>query len=153
MLRRRNYRRVSCHLVFGRLKTHYCSGTSKGAFQSALQQDLWKVCWLYMNIYKLPCKNFILLLISKAKCRFILQNSRKLSNTVYFDVSLTVHLSITLANDQIDAQIFSTFITILYVYMFRTISCSSSGGQIVLIQYLVSSLSVSDRPVHRTVTY
>jgi len=32
--------------------------------------------------------------------------------------------------------------------MFRAISCSSSGGQIVLIQHMVSSLSVSDRPVH-----
>ena len=39
---------------------------------------------------------------------------------------------ITLHNDQLDAQIFNTFITILYIYMFRTISCSSSGGQIVL---------------------
>jgi hypothetical protein len=27
---------------------------------------------------------------------------------------------------------FNTFITILYIYMFRTVSCSSSGGQIVL---------------------
>ena len=61
----------------------------------------------------------------------------------------TVHLSKTLANDQLDAQIFNTFITILYMYMFRAISCSSSGGQIVLIQHLVSSLSVSDRSVHR----
>jgi hypothetical protein len=43
---------------------------------------------------------------------------------------------------------FNTFITILYMYMFRAISCSSSGGQIVLIQHLVSSLSVSDRPVN-----
>jgi hypothetical protein len=66
-----------------------------------------------------------------------------------FDVSLTVHLSIILANDQLDAQIFNTFITILYMYMFLAISCSSSGGQIVLIQHLVSSLSVSDRPVCR----
>jgi len=49
-----------------------------------------------------------------------------------FAVSLTVHLSITLANDLLDAQIFNTFITILYMYMFRAISCSSSGGQIVL---------------------
>jgi hypothetical protein len=32
--------------------------------------------------------------------------------------------------------------------MFQAISCSSSLGQIVLIQNLVSSLSVSDRPVH-----
>ena len=68
----------------------------------------------------------------------------------FFDVSLTVHLSITLANDQLDAQIFNTFITILYAHMFRAISCSSSGGRIVLIQHLVSSLSVSDRPVHST---
>ena len=44
---------------------------------------------------------------------------------------------------------FNIFITILYMYMFRAISCSSSGGQIVLIQHLVSSLSVSDCPVHR----
>jgi len=55
------------------------------------------------------------------------------------------------ANDQLDAQIFNKFITI--IYMFRAISFSSSGGQIVLIQHLVSSLSVGDRPVHRTVTY
>ena len=60
---------------------------------------------------------------------------------------------LTLANDQLDAQIFNTFITILYMYMLRAISCSSSGGQIVLIQHLVPSLSVSDRPVQRTVTY
>jgi hypothetical protein len=54
---------------------------------------------------------------------------------------------VNLANDQLDAQIFNTFITILY--MFRAIFWSSSGSQIVLIQHLVSSLSVSDRPVHR----
>jgi hypothetical protein len=34
------------------------------------------------------------------------------------------------------------------MYMFRAISCSSSGSQIVLIQHLVSSFSVSDPPVH-----
>jgi len=67
---------------------------------------------------------------------------------------------LTLANNQLNAQILNTFIIILY--MFRATSCSSSGGQIVLIQHLVSSLPVSDRsvhrlktshPVHRTVTY
>ena len=36
--------------------------------------------------------------------------------------------------------------------MFRAVSCSSSGGQMVLIQHLVSSLSVSDRPVHNLCT-
>jgi len=59
-------------------------------------------------------------------------------------VSLTVHPCITLANDQLDAQVFFiTFITILY--MFRAICCSSSGGQIIfiLVQHLVSSLSAS----------
>jgi hypothetical protein len=36
--------------------------------------------------------------------------------------------------------------------MFRAISCSSSGGQIVSIQRLVSTLSVSDRPVDWSLT-
>jgi hypothetical protein len=67
---------------------------------------------------------------------------------IFFEVSLTVHLSITLTNYKLDTQIFSAFITILYMYMFRAITCSSSGGQIVSIQHLVSSISVSDRPVH-----
>jgi hypothetical protein len=69
--------------------------------------------------------------------------------TVNSDVSLTVHFSITLAKDQLDAQFLNTFIRILYMYMFRAIFCSSSGDQIVLIQPMLSPLSVSDRPVHR----
>jgi uncharacterized membrane protein YobD (UPF0266 family) len=81
------------------------------------------------------------------------KNNFAIYNYNFFYVSLTVHLSITLANDQLDAQIFNTFITILYLYLFWAISCSSSGGHIVLIQHLVSSLSVSDRPVHQTLTY
>jgi hypothetical protein len=74
------------------------------------------------------------------------QNTEKYSRnfSTYFDVSLTVHFSITLDNDQLNAQIFNTFIAILYMYMFRAISCSSSGGQIVLTQHLVSSLTESD---------
>jgi len=88
-------------------------------------------------------QNVVRLCDTGAKCDLI--DSR--NKIMVFDVSLTVHLSITLANDQLDAQIFNTFITILYVHMFRAISCSSSGGQIVLIQHLVSSLSTSDRPV------
>jgi hypothetical protein len=38
---------------------------------------------------------------------------------------------------------------IIFLYAFRALLCSSSGGQIVLIQHLVSALSVGDRPVHR----
>jgi len=59
--------------------------------------------------------------------------------------AILTKMFMTLANDQLDAQIFNTFITILY--MFRTISCSSSGGQIILKQHLVSLLSVSDHSV------
>jgi hypothetical protein len=72
---------------------------------------------------------------------FLVHCTQYKNNTLYFFyVSLTVRLSITLANDQLNAQIFNTFITIIYMYMFRAISFSSSGGQIVLIQHLVSSL-------------
>jgi len=49
-----------------------------------------------------------------------------------------LYLSITLPNEQLDAQIFNTFITILYMYMFRAIPCSSSGGQIVLVLNFLS---------------
>ena len=46
---------------------------------------------------------------------------------------------------------YNKFITVLY--MFRATSCSSSGGQIVLLHHLVTPFSVSGRPVHRTPTY
>jgi hypothetical protein len=36
---------------------------------------------------------------------------------------------------------------IIILDVFRAISCSSSGGQIVLLQHLVSSFSVSSAPV------
>jgi len=89
--------------------------------------------------------------LSQLTRRFWSVGSRALEMqpSIYFDVSQTVHLTITLADDQLDAQIFNTFITILYMYMFRAISCSSSGGEIVLIQHPISSLSVSDLSVHR----
>ena len=44
-------------------------------------------------------------------------------------------------------QQYVCYITILN--MFRAVPCSSSGGQIVLLQPLVSSLSVNSRTVHR----
>ena len=65
---------------------------------------------------------------------------------VNFDVSLTVNLSITLATDQLDAQIFNTFITVLYMYMFRATSCSSSGGQIVLTLRRLMSYIYMEHP-------
>ena len=67
-------------------------------------------------------------------------------SSVIFNVLLTVHLNITVVNNRPDAQLlYNTFIKVLYI--FRAMSCSSSGGQIVLIQHLVHSLSVSGRPV------
>jgi hypothetical protein len=70
-----------------------------------------------------------------------------LGTFLYFRTSCQLSwIFISLANDQLEAQILKLFITILY--MFRAISCSSSGGQILLIQHLVSSLLVSERPVH-----
>jgi hypothetical protein len=41
---------------------------------------------------------------------------------------------------------------IIFLYMFRALLCSSSGGQIILIQHLVSSHSVGDRPDGRPPT-
>ena len=64
----------------------------------------------------------------------------------FFYVSLTMLCSITLASDQLDAQIFNTFITILYMYMFRAISCSPSGGQIVLTLRLLMSYIYMEHP-------
>ena len=37
---------------------------------------------------------------------------------------------------------YNTFI--IFVYMFRALLCSSSGGQILLVQHLASSLSLGD---------
>jgi len=100
---------------------------------------------LYINIFVLMYHS--VLFRSKMHCKYLRGNKNTHIILVkrhvekrsvlcvfffFFGVSLTVHLSITLANDQLDAQIFHTFITILYMYMFRAISCSSSGGQIVL---------------------
>ena len=44
-------------------------------------------------------------------------------------------------------KFFNTFF--IFLYVFRTLLCSSSGGQIVLVQHLVSSLSLRDCSVHR----
>jgi len=67
--------------------------------------------------------------------------------------SLTFSTDRSISNSlfyQLDAQVlyfFNTFIT--FLYMFRALLCLSSGGQIVLIQHLVSSLSLGDCSVHR----
>jgi len=50
---------------------------------------------------------------------------------------------------QLDAQILYLNTFIIFLYMFRALLCSSSGGQIVLVQHLVSSLSLGDCSVHR----
>jgi len=50
---------------------------------------------------------------------------------------------------QLDAKILYFNTCIIFLYMFRLILCSSSEGQIVLVQHLVSSHSVGDCSVHR----
>jgi len=37
---------------------------------------------------------------------------------------------------------------IIFLYMFRALLCSSSGGQNCIVQHLVSSHCVGGRPVH-----
>ena len=44
---------------------------------------------------------------------------------------------------QLDAQILYFYTFSIFQYMFRALLCSSSGGQIVLVQHLVSSLKVT----------
>jgi hypothetical protein len=46
-----------------------------------------------------------------------------------FDVLLTVHLSIILVINQLNAQILFNNKFIIFLYMLRALLCSSSGGQ------------------------
>ena len=64
-----------------------------------------------------------------------------------------MHPGTTLVNDQLGAQFLFYNMFISFLYMFRATPCSSSGGQIVLIQHLVQSLSLSGRPVYRSRSY
>ena len=57
--------------------------------------------------------------------------------SVEFYVLLTVHLGIILVNDQLDAQLFFSYMFIPDLYMFRAHMCSSSEESIVLIWHLV----------------
>ena len=50
-------------------------------------------------------------------------------------------------------KLFFYFNFIIYLYMFRALLCSSSGGQNCIIQHLVSSHSVGGRPVHKILLY
>ena len=69
--------------------------------------------------------------------RFALVEQRNIS----FQVTNLMHTSIIL-------QQYICYIIILNV--FRAVPCSSSGGQIVLLQHLVSSLSLNGRTVCRS---
>jgi len=66
-----------------------------------------------------------------------------------FDVLLTVHLNIILVYNKLNAQtlVFNKFI--IFLYMFRALLCSTSGVQNCIIQHLVLSHSVGDRPCRR----
>jgi hypothetical protein len=61
---------------------------------------------------------------------------------------MTVHLSIILAIDQLNAQILFCNKFIIFLYTFRALLCSSAGGQIVLYSIWYRH-SVGGRPVRR----
>jgi len=67
--------------------------------------------------------------------------------TVEFYVLLTVHLSSVLVNNQLDPQLFFSYIFIPILYMFQALLCSSSGDSIILIPRLVYVCYVGDRQV------
>ena len=76
----------------------------------------------------------------------LLCNKHKQSTDFYFYILLTAHLNDIFLPTWC-TNYFYTFITVLY--MFRALLCSSSGGQIVLTQHLVSSLFLGDCSVHK----
>ena len=69
-----------------------------------------------------------------------------------FEVLLTVHLSVILVINKLNAQNIFYNKFIICLYMFRKLYCSPSGGQIVLYSILCRH-TVGGRPVHRTATY
>jgi len=137
ILRRANYINTASGIVT----------LSKWPFSAQVEKELlsFSTCALKGHLLRVTIPDAVLIKFDLLRMRKILLET---CICMFFFVSLTAHLNITLANDQLDAQIFNTFIKILYMYMFRAISCSSSGGQIILTQHLVSSLSVSDRSLH-----
>ena len=50
---------------------------------------------------------------------------------------------------QLDAQILYFNKIIIFLYMFLALLCSSSGGKIVLVKHLLSSLCLGDCSVNR----
>ena len=60
-----------------------------------------------------------------------------------------LHLVIIVFFYQLHEQVLYLNAFITFLYMFRALLCSFSGGQIVLVQHLVSSHSLGDCSVHR----
>jgi len=68
-----------------------------------------------------------------------------------FYILLTVHPNIMIASffTSLMHKFFILIHFTIFLYMFRALLCSSSGGKIVLLQHLVSSLFLGDCSVHR----
>ena len=82
-----------------------------------------KTFFILLRLYCSPSDDIQSFLSVAVQWLVLLLLFRKVFATnVFIYVSLTMHLSITLANNQIYAQIFNIFITILYICMFRAIS-------------------------------
>jgi hypothetical protein len=89
--------------------------------------------------------------LSKRICRYY-RSVCSIHNSHRLNILLTEHCDINYLPDTnlIQKWLYSHNIT--FLYMFRAKICSSSGGKIVYIQHLVSSLSIHERggsAVHR----
>ena len=100
---------------------------------------------------KKPLPPLFLTFIEEYHLRYNSLTSNKIFLRIFSCVWFTVHLNrmIVYFYYQLDAQIlyFNTFV--IFLYMFRALLRSSSGEQIVLVQYLVPSLTLGNRSVHR----
>ena len=70
------------------------------------------------------------------------------ANPDQLNVLLTMHYDINFIPVTNLMHKFLYSYNVIILYMFRAVLCSSSGGQIVCIQHMVSSLSMSGRAVH-----
>ena len=107
------------------------------------------------DLHSLPCLGDGHQWSIKTKVEMFMPRARTHLQTLWgnFYILLTVNRSIILDNDQFDTHLLYFTIHLLNPLHVLSIICSSSGGWIVLMQHLVSSLSVSGHLVHRTATY
>ena len=147
----------SCRLCMSSISTNVYSSTEFGTENrlvlhiTLLTKQHAQVC-----TFKVPSRhvcNTDIALHQLGVSLFNWARKRRVQNLIYTDL-ICCFSEQKIQNDslfyyQLDEQIFYFNTFIILRYMFRTLLCSSSGGQIVLVQHLVSSLSLGDSSVHR----